>query len=119
MNLFINLTYFSVRLLILLLIPAKPGPLPSSAHTYRLFIVKEHFLPSFPARSAALRCQQQRSEIMNPFSSSVNNFLNISSSQTRAPLPDSLAYRFNSLSSSRPRFLLSPPLSVSVSAKEA
>ncbi|WP_206780249.1 hypothetical protein, partial [Burkholderia pseudomallei] len=63
MNLFINLTYFSVRLLILSLAIRK-SPAPSSAHTYRLFIVKEHIrekirLLTAPF-SAALRCQQQR-----------------------------------------------------------
>ncbi|WP_222104733.1 hypothetical protein [Burkholderia thailandensis] len=53
-------------------------PLTSSAHTYRLFIVKEHicektFLLNF-AFSAALRCQQQRNEIMITYSQRVNNF---------------------------------------------
>jgi hypothetical protein len=38
-----NLTYFSVRLLILSLSDPKIGSLPSSAHTYRLLIFKEHF----------------------------------------------------------------------------
>ncbi|MBR8087203.1 hypothetical protein, partial [Burkholderia vietnamiensis] len=41
MNLFINLTYFSVRLLILSLSDPKISSLPSSAHTYRLLIFKE------------------------------------------------------------------------------
>ncbi|WP_208446647.1 hypothetical protein, partial [Burkholderia ambifaria] len=43
MNHFINLTYFSVRLLILSLSDPKISSLPSSAHTYRLLIFKEHF----------------------------------------------------------------------------
>ncbi|WP_230960351.1 hypothetical protein, partial [Burkholderia territorii] len=43
MNHFINLTYFSVRLLILLPSDPKISSLPSSAHTYRLLIFKEHF----------------------------------------------------------------------------
>ncbi|QTK83761.1 hypothetical protein, partial [Burkholderia vietnamiensis] len=53
MNLFINLTYFSVRLLILSLSDPKISPLPSSAHTYRLLIFKEHFCEE-------LRVSQQR-----------------------------------------------------------
>jgi hypothetical protein len=75
MNLFINLTYFSVRLLILSLSDPKISSLPSSAHTYRLLIFKEHFCET-SCFSAALRFQQQRSEIMNRLSSLVNNFLN-------------------------------------------
>ncbi|WP_208449687.1 hypothetical protein, partial [Burkholderia ambifaria] len=43
MNHFINLTYFSVRLLILSLSDPRISSLPSSAHTYRLLIFKEHF----------------------------------------------------------------------------
>ncbi|WP_455726437.1 hypothetical protein, partial [Burkholderia stabilis] len=43
MNCFINLTYFSVRLLILSPSDPKISSLPSSAHTYRLLIFKEHF----------------------------------------------------------------------------
>ncbi|WP_208449577.1 hypothetical protein, partial [Burkholderia ambifaria] len=42
MNHFINLTYFSVRLLILSLSDPRISSLPSSAHTYRLLIFKEH-----------------------------------------------------------------------------
>lgn len=42
MNHFINLTYFSVRLLILLPSDPRISSLPSSAHTYRLLIFKEH-----------------------------------------------------------------------------
>ncbi|CAG9194911.1 hypothetical protein BVI1335_1210001 [Burkholderia vietnamiensis] len=53
MNLFINLTYFSVRLLILSLSDPKISPPPSSAHTYRLLIFKEHFCEE-------LRVSQQR-----------------------------------------------------------
>ncbi|WP_230945357.1 hypothetical protein, partial [Burkholderia vietnamiensis] len=53
MNLFINLTYFSVRLLILSLSDPKISPLPPSAHTYRLLIFKEHFCEE-------LRVSQQR-----------------------------------------------------------
>ncbi|WP_230939554.1 hypothetical protein, partial [Burkholderia vietnamiensis] len=53
MNLFINLTYFSVRLLILSLSDPKISSLPSSAHTYRLLIFKEHFCEE-------LRVSQQR-----------------------------------------------------------
>ncbi|WP_208459009.1 hypothetical protein, partial [Burkholderia vietnamiensis] len=53
MNLFINLTYFSVRLLILSLSDPKISSLPSSAHTYRLLIFKEHFCEE-------LRVPQQR-----------------------------------------------------------
>ncbi|WP_219727588.1 hypothetical protein, partial [Burkholderia humptydooensis] len=50
----------------------------SSAHTYRLFIVKEHICEKISlldtAFSAALRCQQQRNEIMITYSQRVNNF---------------------------------------------
>ncbi|WP_230945867.1 hypothetical protein, partial [Burkholderia vietnamiensis] len=53
MNLFINLTYFSVRLLILSLSDPKISSLPPSAHTYRLLIFKEHFCEE-------LRVSQQR-----------------------------------------------------------
>ncbi|WP_236658699.1 hypothetical protein, partial [Burkholderia thailandensis] len=53
-------------------------PLTSSAHTYRLFIVKEHICEKTfllnSAFSAALRCQQQRNEIMITYSQHVNNF---------------------------------------------
>ncbi|WP_230957981.1 hypothetical protein, partial [Burkholderia diffusa] len=42
-NHFINLTYFSVRLLILSPSDPKISSRPSSAHTYRLLIFKEHF----------------------------------------------------------------------------
>lgn len=77
MNLFINLTYFSVRLLILLLSDSKTGSLPSSAHTYRLLIFKEHSAQDLVF--AALRFQQQRSEIMNPVSQLVNNFFTAAS----------------------------------------
>ncbi|WP_217447255.1 hypothetical protein, partial [Burkholderia pyrrocinia] len=47
MNCFINLTYFSVRLLILSLSDPKISSLPSSAHTYRLLIFKERFCEKF------------------------------------------------------------------------
>jgi hypothetical protein len=77
MNLFINLTYFSVRLLILLLSDSKTGSLPSSAHTYRLLVFKEHSAQDLVF--AALRFQQQRSEIMNPVSQLVNNFFTAAS----------------------------------------
>ncbi|WP_217590167.1 hypothetical protein, partial [Burkholderia sp. GbtcB21] len=53
MNCFINLTYFSVRLLILSLSDPKISSLPSSAHTYRLLIFKEHVCEK-------LRVSQQR-----------------------------------------------------------
>ncbi|MCA8298344.1 hypothetical protein LGN19_31605, partial [Burkholderia sp. AU30198] len=53
MNCFINLTYFSVRLLILSLSDPKISSLPSSAHTYRLLIFKERFCEE-------LRVSQQR-----------------------------------------------------------
>ncbi|WP_221624884.1 hypothetical protein, partial [Burkholderia sp. Bp8989] len=49
---------------------------PSSAHTYRLLIFKEHFREDPEAFSAALRFQQQRSEIINRFLKLVNNFFN-------------------------------------------
>ncbi|WP_230938249.1 hypothetical protein, partial [Burkholderia territorii] len=49
---------------------------PSSAHTYRLLIFKEHFCGK-PGVSQQRRVfQQQRSEIMNRVSRFVNNFLN-------------------------------------------
>ncbi|MGC3024673.1 hypothetical protein ACPUER_05875, partial [Burkholderia sp. DN3021] len=53
MNHFINLTYFSVRLLILSLSDPRISSLPSSAHTYRLLIFKERFCEE-------LRVSQQR-----------------------------------------------------------
>ncbi|WP_321801996.1 hypothetical protein, partial [Burkholderia sp. BCC1988] len=49
---------------------------PSSAHTYRLLIFKEHFCENPKVFSAALRFQQQRSEIINRFLKLVNNFFN-------------------------------------------
>ncbi|WP_185640912.1 hypothetical protein [Burkholderia sp. Bp8984] len=115
MNHFINLTYFSVRLLILSLSDPKISSLPSSAHTYRLLIFKEHFCEDPEAFSAALRFQQQRSEIMNRFFQFVNNFLttslrrlgfNFLHRRGRYDPPDSTA-----------SLLL--PRCVSVSAKEA
>ncbi|AOI49708.1 hypothetical protein WI23_28745 [Burkholderia oklahomensis C6786] len=55
---------------------------PSSAHTYRLFIVKEHICEKHfllrTAFSAALRCLQQRNEIMITYSQRVNNFFTAS-----------------------------------------
>jgi hypothetical protein len=60
MNLFINLTYFSVRLLILLLSDSKIGSLPSSAHTYRLLVFKEHFCARPCLRSAAFSAAEKR-----------------------------------------------------------
>ncbi|WP_338417054.1 hypothetical protein [Burkholderia ambifaria] len=61
MNHFINLTYFSVRLLILSLSDPKISSLPSSAHTYRLLIFKEHFCRNllFPG-SAAFSAAEKR-----------------------------------------------------------
>ncbi|MCA7879628.1 hypothetical protein QZN10_24210, partial [Burkholderia contaminans] len=47
MNHFINLTYFSVRLLILSPSDPRISSLPSSAHTYRLLIFKEHSARNF------------------------------------------------------------------------
>ncbi|MCZ2894709.1 hypothetical protein MTR01_11785, partial [Burkholderia thailandensis] len=77
-------------------------PLTSSAHTYRLFIVKEHICEKTfllnSAFSAALRCQQQRNEIMITYSQRVNNFFTtvsrsawITVSRSRSqPLPTAL-----------------------------
>ncbi|WP_221625272.1 hypothetical protein, partial [Burkholderia sp. Bp9090] len=76
MNHFINLTYFSVRLLILSPSDPRISSLPSSAHTYRLLIFKEHFCEDPEVFSAAPRFQQQRSEIINRFLKLVNNFFN-------------------------------------------
>ncbi|WP_208446892.1 hypothetical protein, partial [Burkholderia ambifaria] len=61
MNHFINLTYFSVRLLILSLSDPRISSLPSSAHTYRLLIFKEHFCekPLFLS-SAAFSAAEKR-----------------------------------------------------------
>ncbi|MFP3502271.1 hypothetical protein, partial [Burkholderia sp. SIMBA_062] len=77
MNHFINLTYFSVRLLILSLSDPRISSLPSSAHTYRLLIFKEHsarnlLFPSSAAFSAAEKrnyepsffARQQLSELL-------------------------------------------------------
>ncbi|MEB2599557.1 hypothetical protein SB384_07870, partial [Burkholderia cenocepacia] len=61
MNHFINLTYFSVRLLILLLSDPRISSLPSSAHTYRLLIFKEHVCEgSEPLSSAAFSAAEKR-----------------------------------------------------------
>ncbi|MDY7804340.1 hypothetical protein U0E23_18010, partial [Burkholderia stagnalis] len=55
------LTYFSVRLLILLLSDPRIGSLPSSAHTYRLLIFKERFCEKFfLLSSAALSAAEKR-----------------------------------------------------------
>ncbi|WP_334042002.1 hypothetical protein, partial [Burkholderia ambifaria] len=61
MNHFINLTYFSVRLLILSLSDPRISSLPSSAHTYRLLIFKEHSARNlaFPG-SAAFSAAEKR-----------------------------------------------------------
>ncbi|WP_223873506.1 hypothetical protein, partial [Burkholderia pseudomallei] len=98
-------------------------PLPSSAHTYRLFIVKEHIrekirLLTAPF-SAALRCQQQRNEIMITYSQRVNNFFTtasrtaqITAPRPRPPLPPTVPHE--------PRNLPLPPSRrVRRSAKEA
>ncbi|MBX3797626.1 hypothetical protein, partial [Burkholderia cepacia] len=53
MNCFINLTYFSVRLLILSLSDPKISSLRSSAHTYRLLIFKEQSARNFVFPSSA------------------------------------------------------------------
>ncbi|MDN7443881.1 hypothetical protein QZM64_32430, partial [Burkholderia cepacia] len=53
MNCFINLTYFSVRLLILSLSDPKISSLSSSAHTYRLLIFKEQSTRNFAFLSSA------------------------------------------------------------------
>ncbi|WP_334066982.1 hypothetical protein, partial [Burkholderia cepacia] len=61
MNHFINLTYFSVRLLILLLSDPKISSLPSSAHTYRLLIFKEQSARNFVfPGSAAFSAAEKR-----------------------------------------------------------
>ncbi|WP_208456133.1 hypothetical protein, partial [Burkholderia sp. BCC0801] len=61
MNHFINLTYFSVRLLILLLSDPRISSLSSSAHTYRLLIFKEHVCEgSEPLGSAAFSAAEKR-----------------------------------------------------------
>ncbi|WP_208450587.1 hypothetical protein, partial [Burkholderia anthina] len=61
MNCFINLTYFSVRLLILSLSDPKISSRPSSAHTYRLLIFKEHFCEkSVFLSSAAFSAAEKR-----------------------------------------------------------
>jgi hypothetical protein len=60
--------------LILSLSDPKISPLPSSAHTYRLLIFKEHFCEELRVFSSAAFFS--RSEIMNRLSSLVNNFLN-------------------------------------------
>ncbi|MBY4870196.1 hypothetical protein K6W76_27465, partial [Burkholderia anthina] len=60
-NCFINLTYFSVRLLILSLSDPKISSRPSSAHTYRLLIFKEHFREkSIFLSSAAFSAAEKR-----------------------------------------------------------
>ncbi|WP_208449209.1 hypothetical protein, partial [Burkholderia ambifaria] len=45
--------YFSVRLLILSLSDPRISSLPSSAHTYRLLIFKEHSARNLPFLSSA------------------------------------------------------------------
>ncbi|WP_230949104.1 hypothetical protein, partial [Burkholderia cepacia] len=61
MNHFINLTYFSVRLLILLLSDPKISSLSSSAHTYRLLIFKEQSARNFVfPGSAAFSAAEKR-----------------------------------------------------------
>ncbi|WP_231753700.1 hypothetical protein, partial [Burkholderia sp. MSMB0265] len=69
----------------------KDRPLPSSAHTYRLFIVKEHICEKTSllsaAFSAALRCLQQRNEIMITYSQRVNNFFTTASRSALITFP--------------------------------
>ncbi|MCA7968113.1 hypothetical protein LGM54_34660, partial [Burkholderia cenocepacia] len=61
MNHFINLTYFSVRLLILSLSDPRISSLSSSAHTYRLLIFKEHSARNFAfPGSAAFSAAEKR-----------------------------------------------------------
>lgn len=62
MNCFINLTYFSVRLLILLLSRSEDQvSLTSSAHTYRLLVFKEHVCEQIVLlSSAALSAAEKR-----------------------------------------------------------
>ncbi|WP_230684491.1 hypothetical protein, partial [Burkholderia cepacia] len=61
MNCFMNLTYFSVRLLILLLSDPRISSLPSSAHTYRLLIFKEQSARNFVfPGSAAFSAAEKR-----------------------------------------------------------
>ncbi|WP_321821647.1 MULTISPECIES: hypothetical protein, partial [unclassified Burkholderia] len=62
---------------------------PSSAHTYRLLIFKEHVCEDPEAFSAALRFQQQRSEIMNRLFQFVNNFFNyfVATAGVQLPAP--------------------------------
>ncbi|WP_218828671.1 hypothetical protein, partial [Burkholderia sp. AU33803] len=55
------LTYFSVRLLILSLSDPRISSLPSSAHTYRLLIFKEHSARNFVfPGSAAFSAAEKR-----------------------------------------------------------
>src|SRR5579872_2498618 len=114
MNCFINLTYFSVRLLILSLSDPKISSLPSSAHTYRLLIFKEHsarnfvFLSSAAFSAAEKRdyepCFAARQQLFNYCVATAGlNFLGGASVRNQTPAPL--------------RFPL--PRCVSVSAKEA
>ncbi|WP_217483227.1 hypothetical protein, partial [Burkholderia paludis] len=109
-----NLTYFSVRLLILLLSDPRISSLPSSAHTYRLLIFKEQsarnfvFLSSAAFSAAEKRdyepCFAARQQLFYCFVATAGfNFLG----QLRAP------------DCSTPPASLPLPRRVSVSAKEA
>ncbi|MCA7904856.1 hypothetical protein LGM39_36395 [Burkholderia cepacia] len=114
MNHFINLTYFSVRLLILLLSDPKISSLPSSAHTYRLLIFKEQsarnfVFPGSSAFSAAEKrdyepCFAARQQLFNYIVATAG--FNFQASRA----PDTAAHH-------QLRFPL--PRRVSVSAKEA
>ncbi|WP_208448940.1 hypothetical protein, partial [Burkholderia pyrrocinia] len=114
MNCFINLTYFSVRLLILSLSDPKISSLPSSAHTYRLLIFKEHSarnvaLLSSAAFSAAEKrdyepCFAARQQLFNCFVATAGSIF-VCCSGSLPPTPQ------------QHRFPL--PRRVSVSAKEA
>jgi hypothetical protein len=91
--------------------PEDPGASPSSAHTYRLLVFKEHSQepapkPSVafevqplnyrrhPFRSASLH-QQQRNEIMNNVSLFVNRFFSLPNPLTspHRPVPQGFAAR--------------------------
>ncbi|MDN7881094.1 hypothetical protein, partial [Burkholderia aenigmatica] len=115
MNCFINLTYFSVRLLILSLSDPRISSLSSSAHTYRLLIFKEHFCEEL--RVSQQRCvfSSREARVSTVFSNSSTTFLTTSLRRLRfnSKCAGVVKTDINSTAS-----LLSPRC-VSVSAKEA
>ncbi|WP_287854741.1 hypothetical protein, partial [Burkholderia sp.] len=113
-NHFINLTYFSVRLLILSLSDPRISSLPSSAHTYRLLIFKEHSARNFVFLSSAAFSAAEKRDYEPCFAARQQLFYYFVATA-------GLNFRTAKAATTRPQQHCFPslPRRVSVSAKEA